>query len=270
MESVRDFEHSGWQRAAPVYAASFARITALFVGALLDAAEIAPGARVLDIACGPGQVSDAARIRGAEAAGVDFSAAMIAQARAQHPAIAFREADAERLPFEDASFDAAICNFGVHHFENPARALGEARRVLRPGGRFAFTLWARPQDNTPWRILRDAIAAAGDARVLAPAANEARIQREALLATARAAGFADVTETELDRIWRLPRDADLAALFETSTVRLAALLQRQTPAAREAIRVEVARMLGRYADGDATALPTRAVVIAARAPSPPG
>jgi SAM-dependent methyltransferase len=266
MDSVRDFEHRGWQQAAPIYAASFARITSLFVDALLDAAGVGADMTVLDIACGPGHVSATARMRGAHVTGIDFSAAMIAEARRNPPGIAFEEADAERLPFADESFDAAVANFGLHHVENPERALREIHRVLRPGGGFAFTLWAKPPENAPWRVLIDAITAVGDTRVLAPSPNEARIQRDALVRTAAAAGFApaSIREREIDRVWHLPAGFDLVGLFETSTVRLAALLQRQTPAAREAIRAHVRSALAHFTEAGTIALPTRAIVIAAR------
>src|SRR6267378_2946362 len=65
----------------------------------------------------------------------DFAAAMIGLARAAHPAIRFEEGDAEALPFADASFDAVISNFGIHHLPDPVQAPSEARRILRPDGR---------------------------------------------------------------------------------------------------------------------------------------
>jgi len=95
--------------------------------------------RVLDLACGPGLVAAAAVGRRALPVGLDFSSAMIALARADHPGIRFEEGDAEVLPFADEAFDAVVANFGIHHVAEPNRALTEARRVLRPGGRVAFT-----------------------------------------------------------------------------------------------------------------------------------
>ena len=82
-------------------------------------------------------------------------------AQSLHPDIEFRTGDAEALPFGDASFEAVIANFGIHHVEHPERAMAEARRVLTPGGAFAFTFWADRQENAAWRIIFDAIAACG-------------------------------------------------------------------------------------------------------------
>ena len=117
---------------------------------------------MLDLACGPGLVAGGAAERGALPVGLDFSSAMIALARADHPGIRFEEGDAEVLPFADDAFDAVVANFGIHHVADPIQALSEARRVLRPGGRLAFTSWAAPEENIAWRLLFDAISAHGD------------------------------------------------------------------------------------------------------------
>jgi ubiquinone/menaquinone biosynthesis C-methylase UbiE len=90
--------------------------------------------------------------------GVDFSSAMITLARAAHPGIHFEEADAEAPPFPDGSFGAVVSNFGIDHVLDPV----QARRVLRPGGRIAFTTWAAPAENVAWKLLFDAISAHGD------------------------------------------------------------------------------------------------------------
>jgi ubiquinone/menaquinone biosynthesis C-methylase UbiE len=115
-----------------------------FIDDLLDAAGVKAGMRVLDLACGPGLVASGAAERGALPVGLYFCSAMIVLARADHPGIRFEEADAEVLPFADESFDAVVANFGIHHVAEPNRALAEARRVLRPGGRVAFTSGRRP------------------------------------------------------------------------------------------------------------------------------
>ena len=138
-QAVRVFEHAGWQQAAADYTATFAQATRGFIEDLLDAARVGAGMRVLDLACGPGLVAAAAVGRRALPVGLDFSSAMIALARADHPGIRFEEGDAEVLPFADEAFDAVVANFGIHHVAEPNRALTEARRVLRPGGRVAFT-----------------------------------------------------------------------------------------------------------------------------------
>jgi ubiquinone/menaquinone biosynthesis C-methylase UbiE len=87
---------------------------------------------------------------------------MLAEARRAHPNLRFDEGDAEALPYSDRSFDAVVANLGIHHVARPGTAIAEALRVLRPGGRLAFTTWATPADNVAWRLLFDAIRAHGD------------------------------------------------------------------------------------------------------------
>jgi ubiquinone/menaquinone biosynthesis C-methylase UbiE len=156
-DMVRAFEHAGWQKAAAHYQSTFAAATREFAEALLDAATVGPGAAVLDLCCGTGQLADRAAARGAMARGLDFSPAMLAAARSAHPGLRFTEGDAEAIPFPDAAFDAVVSSFGVHHVPRPDKALAEAFRVLRPGGRVAFSAWAAPADNIAWRVLFDAI-----------------------------------------------------------------------------------------------------------------
>ena len=124
-DAVREFERTGWNRAAAAYEASFAGATRQFIGKLLDAAAIEAGAAVLDLCCGPGFVGAAAQSRGARVTGLDFSAAMLDQARARFPGLAFDFGDAEALPYPDASFDAVVANFGSttcrgRHWRSPA------------------------------------------------------------------------------------------------------------------------------------------------------
>src|SRR5512144_390426 len=97
-DAVRAFEYVGWQRAAAHYNDAFADATARFLPALLDAATVAAGKRVLDVACGPGYATAAAAARGARVRGLDFSPAMLAIARARHPHLEFAQGDAEALP----------------------------------------------------------------------------------------------------------------------------------------------------------------------------
>jgi len=266
MGATRDFELDGWQAAASSYD-GFAGATRLFIPSLLQAAGARPGTRLLDVACGPGAAAGEAATAGAHAVGVDFSRAMIDEARRRHPAVEFRTADAEALPFPDARFDAVIANFGIHHVERPERAIAEARRVLEPGGTFAFTFWADPQDNTAWRIIFDAIAAHGRGDVPMPAGNDAHATPENFAALVSAAGFdaRSLCCDLIEKTWRLPGDADLVSIFETGTVRMATLLRGQRADALAAIRRGVAKAMQSYRSDHVIALPTRAWLIAAKA-----
>ena len=262
----RAFEHAGWQTAAARYASSFAHATAAYVDALLDAAEAGPGCRLLDVACGSGVVATAALARGADAAGVDFSPAMLAEARRRLPGVEFHEADAEALPMASDSVDAVVSNFGLHHFPFPSRALAEARRVLRPGGRLAATVWAPAETNPAWRIVFDAVAAHGDPAIALPTAPFGRLNRaEDCVRVVRDAGFAAerVAVRVVPASWPLAAPGDLIDGFQAGTVRMAGLIAAQTPEAQSKIRAAVAAAVGAHARSGSYAVPTAAILVSA-------
>jgi SAM-dependent methyltransferase len=86
---------------------------------------------------------------------------MIELARRLYPAIDFREADVEHLPFADDTFDAVVCAFGLGHFPRPEVAVAESVRTLLPGGHIAFSWWDDPSRQRIQGIFRDAIAEVG-------------------------------------------------------------------------------------------------------------
>jgi SAM-dependent methyltransferase len=118
------------------------------------ARRVAPShpARVLELAAGTGVVTRhlaQALPPDVDVVATDLNPAMLAQAAAVGTArpVAWRQADAQDLPFADAAFDVVVCQFGVMFFPDKARAFAEARRVLRPGGQFLFNVWDRIADN---------------------------------------------------------------------------------------------------------------------------
>jgi len=246
-DTVRAFEQAGWQKAAPQYRATFATATREFATALLDAAGVRPGITVLDLCCGAGLIAGEAAARGAIASGLDFSPAMLAEARAVNPALHFAEGDAEAMPFPDASFDAVVSSFGIHHVPRPERALAEAFRVLRPGGVLAMTTWAAPAENVAWRLLFDAIRVHGDPDAAqAPPSGGGISSEPILLDLLRGAGFSAPTAKLARREWRLVQPGDLIAALRRGTVRTAALIDAQRPAALIAIGSEVAQRAAAY------------------------
>jgi ubiquinone/menaquinone biosynthesis C-methylase UbiE len=260
-EAVRAFEHARWQRAAAVYGETFAGATRPFIEALLDAARVASGTSMLDVACGPGFVASGGRVRGATARGLDFSPAMLAVARARDEAVQFDVGDAEALPYADATFDAVVANFGIHHVPRPPLALCEAHRVLRRGGCVAFSFWAEPAENVAWRLVFDAVARHGHrtaAQTPSPGGGFATTAQcaEAL----REAGFADCTTHLVRATWR-HRDAEgLVAALRAGTARMAAMIEAQPPDALAAIVADIAANAAGYGDSGAIAVPIAAVI----------
>jgi SAM-dependent methyltransferase len=108
----------------------------VFVHQLLG---IGAGDRVLDIACGPGLAIELARARGAVGAGIDASRRLVDVARFRNVGCDIHVGDMHDLPFEDESFDAVTSFRGI--WGTTPEAMAEVRRVLRPGGRFAMTIW---------------------------------------------------------------------------------------------------------------------------------
>jgi SAM-dependent methyltransferase len=143
--------------AATVYEEVF--VPALFAewGArVVDAARVAPGSRVLDVACGTGVLARAAAERvgpTGRVIGLDRSAGMLEVAARRAPGIEFRRGSAESLPFPDASFDAALSQFGLMFFNDRASAIREMWRVVRPGGRVAIAVWASLEETPAYRTV---------------------------------------------------------------------------------------------------------------------
>lgn len=116
------------------------------------------------MACGAGYVAAAARERGADATGVDFSAAQIRLAKQTYPGIRFVDGDAEALPFADGEFDAVLNAFGMPHAVNPDKVAAEAYRVLKPAGRFAYPSWCEPVKCIAFSMVYDAARSTWDYR----------------------------------------------------------------------------------------------------------
>lgn len=131
------------------------RIFAPWARRLVDAAELMPGERVLDLACGTGIVARTASPRlgpGGQVVGVDINPAMLEVARdlsrQLRTPIEFLEAGAGSLPVPDSSIDAVLCQQGLQFFPDRVGALQEVRRVLTPRGRAIFAVWRGPEFHT--------------------------------------------------------------------------------------------------------------------------
>jgi len=142
LEAIKDKQRATW--ASGDYA--MIGTTLQIVGeSLCEAVDVAAGWRVLDVAAGNGNAALAAARRGAEVTACDFVEALLrrAERRAEADGLRLdtRVADAENLPFDDASFDCVLSTFGVMFTPNPEKAAAELVRVCRPGGRIGLTNW---------------------------------------------------------------------------------------------------------------------------------
>lgn len=161
--------------------------------------------RVLETAAGTGAVTRAiaAAIPTAALVSTDLNQAMLDHAAASHPdraSVQWQQADALALPFEDASFDAVVCQFGAMFFPDKVKGYGEARRVLKPGGTYLFSVWGPIADNEFADVVTEALARMfpdDPPRFLARTPHgyndEDRIREEV-----KAAGFRDVSIETVD------------------------------------------------------------------------
>ena len=259
-----ELERAGWDRASARYEECWTDTT-VFVEALLEAAAVTRGTHLLDVACGPGIVSEAASARGAEPVGLDVAPGMVERARRRCPALTFVEGDALALPFPDGSFDAVTMNFGILHLSDADTAVSEAARVLAPRGRFAFTAWVE-EGNAVAEIVAGAVNAHAAPVELPEGPPFFRFADpdECRRVLDEAGLDLDTFRTEtITHAWHVPT-ADL--LFEAELhagVRTAAVLKAQSPARLDAIRQAMADGVRRHVDGDGFVLPIVARVASA-------
>jgi SAM-dependent methyltransferase len=268
-EAFREFERRGHDRAARAYCDFFEPVTAGTIETLLDTAAIRRGSRVVDVACGTGVVAAAVAARGAAVIGVDLSPEMVAVARTRHPGLEFREADAERLPFPEASREAVVCNFGVGHFARPELVAAEFVRTLVPGGRAALSWWDGPARTRINGVFLDAVAEVGVVGVAGVPVGPPpfRFSDDAeLRALLTIAGLEHVTVRTLTWTHRVP-SAD--AWWEGglhSLVRASASVLAQPPDVQRRIRAAFDRLIERHRGDDGFVVPVSAKIAAGRKP----
>jgi len=133
-------QREGWSLFAPLEA-----FTTIPAARLVAFARVARGENVLDVACGTGVVAVTAARRGARVRGLDLAPPLLERARSNAAMagveIDFVEGDAEALPYPDATFDVVLSQFGHMFAPRPNVAIAEMLRVLKPGGRIAFSTW---------------------------------------------------------------------------------------------------------------------------------
>jgi ubiquinone/menaquinone biosynthesis C-methylase UbiE len=281
-DAYRQASLESWEAAAPGWVRRQELVRG--VGApvsyrMLEMLAPQPGERVLELAAGLGETGMLAAELVAPLGGVvisDQADAMLAGARRRALELGlsnleFQVLDGEWIDLPFASVDAILCRWGYMLMADPAAALAEARRVLRPGGRIALAVWDAPASN-PWALLPSQELVA---RGLAPAPGEHNEPRPGPFALADAeqlrelleqAGFVEVDVQTVDLIRRHP---DFADLWET-TLDLSpsfhdAVLSRPAPEIA-AIEASLAARFAPYTTADgALAVPARTLVASASA-----
>jgi len=134
-----------WGTRAEDLAAYLEPVVLPLYGAVLDAAHVTAGTRLLDAGCGAGLLAVLASLRGAQVIAFDASAPLLAIVRKRLPSADVREGELEALPFDADSFDAVTAVNSVFYASDMAAAMRELSRVVRPGGRVVVTAWGPPE-----------------------------------------------------------------------------------------------------------------------------
>jgi ubiquinone/menaquinone biosynthesis C-methylase UbiE len=184
---------------AEAYDRRTGRFSRLLAGPFLEFVGIRDGDRLLDVGCGTGSLTftAAALTRRSEIFGIDRSASFVAYARSQtnDPRLRFEVGDALSLPYPDSSFDKCLCLLVIQLIPDVRRALSEMRRVTKPGGTAAASVWDR-DNNELHTVFWDSVAE------IDPAGKQARDERlyvkDRLSALWTKGGFSNVEEKRLE------------------------------------------------------------------------
>jgi len=236
---------------------------------LVDAARVAPGERVLDVACGTGIVARIAAQRvgpTGRVVALDLNPGMIRVAQSL-PApvgapIEWLVGSALDLRLEDAGFDAVLCQQGLQFFPDKALALREMRRVLGRGGRLALSVW----NNVGFYngAVAEALARfVGNESADRFCVSRQTPAREELEHLAREAGFSEVA-VRVERINVHLPSLDQFTLHHLAATPIAPLLAAAAAETREKLGTSVAQQLQRYADGDGVTYPEETHVLTAQ------
>lgn len=246
---------------------------------LLEGADLGPGLRVLDLACGAGTpaLAEAQRVgpRGS-VVGVDTSEAVLrlAEEYAQAEGLAnaeFRAADAGSLPFDDGSFDRVTSEFGAMYFPNLSRALAESFRVLRPGGRLAWLVWG-PFDQPYFRATAQvAMRHAGISELSPEAAQPFCFGGGGILKrAAEAAGFEQVRETSHEVLgsWPGPPE-EVCEVFYTGAPPFRGIFDRLDADSLKRAMAETTEKLRQFYSDGRVRVPEIVILVTGVRPSKP-
>ncbi len=266
--SFAALEKHEWSKedVARSYAEVFATASDMVAPYIASAVRAGQGSRALDLCCGHGNVSASLVEAGANVTGLDFSAAMLDLARRSVPKANFIKGDAMNLAFDGGTFDAVTIGFGIPHVPAPPRVFCEARRVLRPGGRFAFSIWCGPEVDSALGYVFTAIGQHGHPDISLPPGPGAHdyADPDFAFAALHEAGFKDCQIETVAAWWQMDDPGAPFDYVRDGAARGGALLRPQPEQNANAIRnAVIAEVTRNHGDGPYWQVPIPAVVVSA-------
>jgi ubiquinone/menaquinone biosynthesis C-methylase UbiE len=257
----REREVSGWEKWHDWHAMVMRPVSDWFVRAV----GAAPGQKILDVACGSGipalELAERVGAMGKVVA-IDISPKMLTATRNKASALGLRnlearEIDAASFGGPEAAFDAVTCKDGLMFFPDLVAGVRELRRVVKPGGRYAFSAWAEPQANPAFATLFGPVAAAlklpppapdapGPFRLAAPGALE-RVARDA--------GFTDVTVERVAITWTFASVAQHWEIFSVMAGPLERAIATLPAGELDVLKQKLAEAIAPFATSDGLRFP---------------
>lgn len=266
-QSFANFELSGWESYSQGYNEHFLRLTSQSAGALLDSAAVEMNQNLLDVCCGPGTITATAMKRGVRATGIDFSSEAVKIARSNLPEGVFQEGDAQSLSFDNNTFDAVICSYGLMHVPNPQIALSEMLRVLKPGGRVAVSTWNAPNPNNGFGLLFGAIKKFADMDIGLPHGPDffQFSNSEKMKTALEETGFTEPSTEIIDQFWEFGESDGFFNAIMEGTIRSRPLVESQSDDVKAAIFEAVVKgVVEHFAQDGAYRIPMPALIGSAR------
>jgi ubiquinone/menaquinone biosynthesis C-methylase UbiE len=244
---------------------------------LIERVDPRPGQTILDVAAGVGDTGLLAAPRVGETGRVlltDFAPGMVAAARRRATElgvtnVAVRQLDAERMDLESASVDGVVCRWGYMLMVDPGAALGETNRVMRRGGRLAFSVFGTPERN-PWASLVGKVLVA-DGHMPPPTPGSPGIfalsDPERIRALVTRAGFAPPDVADIALTWQFPTPDRYWWFLTEVAGAISPILRGLAPAVHTTVRTKVAELARPFRSGDGFAFPALCLNVATHKPT---